>query len=212
MPQGEPSKQSSGACLNETDLSADPFTQFRQWLQEAAAVGLKEPGAMTLATATPEGIPSARVVLLRGIDARGFLFYTNYDSRKGQELAANPRAALVFYWHPLDRQVRIEGAVERATPQESDAYFQCRPRGSCISAWASPQSEVITDRRVLESRSAELSAQFGAGPIPRPPFWGGYRVVPTSIEFWQGRLNRLHDRLRYRRLDHGDWRLERLAP
>ena len=193
-------------------MDPDPLVQFERWREEAAP---HEPVPFTpvvLSTVDAEGRPSSRTVILKSTDERGFLFYTNYRSRKARELAANARAALVFYWHPLDRQVRVEGSVERATPQESDAYFQCRPRGSCISAWASPQSEVITDRRVLESRSAELLAQFGAGPIPRPPFWGGYRVVPTSIEFWQGRLNRLHDRLRYCRLDHGDWRIERLAP
>ena len=201
------------ASLDIAGVDPDPIVQFERWFKEAVAAELPEPTAMALATVTPEGRPSVRMVLLKGVDQRGFVFYSNYESRKARELAANARAALVFYWHPLDRQVRIEGSVERATPQESDTYFQCRPRGSCISAWASPQSEVIADRRVLESRSAELAAQFGDEPIPRPPFWGGYRVVPTSIEFWQGRANRLHDRLRYtRERPTAPWTIERLAP
>jgi pyridoxamine 5'-phosphate oxidase len=167
---------------------------------------------MTLATATPDGRPSARVVLLRGHDENGFVFFTNYGARKGDELATNPRAALVFYWPEIDRQIRIEGRVERATPQESDAYFQSRPRGSQLGAWASPQSEVIASREVLEARLHEVEARYPEGPVPRPPFWGGFRVVPDSIEFWQEGPSRLHDRLRYVRLASGGWRLERLSP
>jgi len=198
--------------LSEATIERDPFRQFQGWLEAALAAPLYLPEAMTLATATPDGRPSARVVLLRGFDERGFVFYTNYDSRKGDELSANPRAALVLYWPPLERQVRIEGTVEKVSPEESDAYFQSRPRGSRLAAWASPQSRVIPDRELLERRMAELSTRFSDQPVPRPPEWGGYRVVPVSIEFWQGRPNRLHNRFRYQRLAAGGWRLERLAP
>jgi pyridoxamine 5'-phosphate oxidase len=198
--------------LLESEMDPNPFRQFRAWYERALSAGLPLPEAMTLATATPDGRPSARVVLLRGYDENGFVFFTNYDGRKGDELAANPRAALVFYWPELDRQIRIEGRVERATPQESDAYFQSRPRGSQLGAWASPQSEVIASREVLEARLREVEARYPEGPVPRPPFWGGYRVVPEAIEFWQEGPNRLHDRLRYVRQASGGWRLERLSP
>jgi pyridoxamine 5'-phosphate oxidase len=198
--------------LRETDLDADPVRQFQQWLAAALAAGLAEPHAMTLATATPDGVPSARVVLLRGCDERGFAFYTNFDSRKGRELAANPRAALVFYWHPLHRQVRVEGTVERVADAEADDYFRSRPRGSQVGAWASPQSEVIAGRELLEQRLAAVLAQYPDGPLPRPPFWGGYRVRPTALEFWQGQPSRLHDRFRYTLLGDGTWRRERLGP
>ncbi|HXG12558.1 MAG TPA: pyridoxamine 5'-phosphate oxidase [Gemmataceae bacterium] len=198
--------------LHEADMDPDPLRHFRVWLDQARAFGLPQPDAMTLATATPDGRPAARVVLLRGFDERGFVFFTNYESRKGQELAANPRACLVFYWAELERQVRIEGHVERVTPRESDEYFATRPRDSRLSAWASPQSQVIPSREVLERRMAELQAAYEGSDVPRPPHWGGYRVVPTSIEFWQGRASRLHDRLRYVRLDAGGWLLQRLAP
>ncbi len=199
------------SVLREVDLDPDPISQFERWFREAEASGLIEPGAMVLATATPSGVPSARVVLLRKTDQRGFAFFTNYDSRKGNELADNPRASLVFYWAELERQVRIEGVVERLPDSDSDAYFQSRPRGSRLSAWASPQSSLVPDRETLELGLTEVEARFGDGEIPRPANWGGYRVEPDLIEFWQGRSSRLHDRLRYRRQASG-WTIERLAP
>ena len=193
-----------------TEADADPVVQFRRWFEQAEQAGLLEPTAMTLATATPDGRPSARMVLLRGFDERGFCFYTNYESRKGAELAANPRAALVFWWGELERQVRIEGPVEPTTRQESEAYFHSRPPGSQLSAAASPQSRVI-DRATLEQRVAELATSLPEGEVPLPDFWGGYRLAHEVVEFWQGRPNRLHDRLRYRRAGDG-WKIERLAP
>ncbi|HEY9882370.1 MAG TPA: pyridoxamine 5'-phosphate oxidase [Thermosynechococcaceae cyanobacterium] len=198
-------------ALNEADVDPDPIRQFQRWLDQAIAAELPEPNAMTLATATRDGIPSARIVLLKGLDARGFAFYTNYESRKGQELADNPQAALVFLWTVLERQVRIEGQVEKVAAAETDAYFQSRPLASRLGAWASEQSRVIRDREVLEQRFAELKATYADETVPRPPHWGGYRVIPHQIEFWQGRTSRLHDRLRYR-LKQGNWLLERLAP
>jgi len=198
-------------ALAEADVDADPVVQFGRWFQQAEEAGLLEPTAMTLATATPDGRPSARMVLLRGFDQRGFVFYSNYDSRKGAELAANPLAALVFWWGELERQVRVEGRVERTSRPESEAYFRSRPPGSQLSAAASPQSQVIEGRAALERRVAQLLARHPDGQVPLPPFWGGYRVVPEVVEFWQGRPNRLHDRLRYRRAGDG-WRIERLAP
>jgi pyridoxamine 5'-phosphate oxidase len=198
--------------LTEADAGDDPFDLFRRWFAAALAADLPEPNAMTLATATPDGAPSARVVLLKALDDRGFTFFTNYESRKGREMAANPRVALVFLWHPLERQVRVEGTVEQVTPEESDAYFAVRPLGSRLGAWASAQSAVIPDRAFLERQHAELMAKHPDGIIPRPPNWGGYRVLPTVIEFWQGRPNRLHDRLRFTRQPDGRWKKERLAP
>jgi pyridoxamine 5'-phosphate oxidase len=198
--------------LTEADLDADPFQQFRAWFEQALAANLPEPNAMALATATLDGSPSARMVLLKGFDERGFVWYTNYESRKGGELAANPRAALVFYWAELERQVRAEGRVERATAEESDAYFHSRPQGSQIGAAVSHQSQVLPDRAMLERRAAELAAEYEGREIPRPDYWGGYRLVPAVIEFWQGRPNRLHDRLRYRRRADGVWEVERLSP
>lgn len=198
--------------LDESDLDPDPFVQFRSWFDQAVAAQVPEPNAMTLATAGADCRPSARLVLLKGFDASGFVFYTNYESRKARELAANPWAALVFFWPQLARQVRIEGRVEPVAPHESDAYFHSRPRGSQLGAWASHQSQVISSRAVLDQRMQELVAAYQARPVPRPPYWGGYRLAPTMVEFWQGRPNRLHDRLRYRRLEDGGWLIERLAP
>jgi pyridoxamine 5'-phosphate oxidase len=198
--------------LAEADMNADPIRQFEAWFQEALAANLPEPNAMTLATATADGQPSARTVLLKEFDERGFTFHTNYEGRKGRELAANPRATLLFFWPELQRQVRIEGTVERLSEAESDEYFRSRPLGSRLGAWASPQSEVIPSRDVLEERVREVAQRFPDGAVPRPPFWGGFRVRPLAIEFWQGRPDRLHDRLRYRRLQPEGWRLERLAP
>ncbi|MBW4578188.1 MAG: pyridoxamine 5'-phosphate oxidase [Tildeniella nuda ZEHNDER 1965/U140] len=197
--------------LNETDVDPDPIKQFQRWLDQAIAAELPEPNAMTLATATSNGIPSARIVLLKGLDERGFAFYTNYESRKGQELTENPQAVLVFLWTVLERQVRIEGRVETVAAAETEAYFQSRPLESRLGAWASNQSRVIASREVLEQRFAELKAMYADEKVPRPPHWGGYRVIPHQIEFWQGRTSRLHDRLRYR-LEQDNWLLERLAP
>jgi pyridoxamine 5'-phosphate oxidase len=198
--------------LNEADVDPDPIRQFATWFDEAAAAGLYQPEAMTLATVSPDGQPSARVVLLRGFDGRGFTFFTNYDSRKALDLAVNPRAALVLFWAELHRQVRIEGGVALVSPEESDAYFRTRPRGSQLSAWASPQSAVVDDRGVLERQVEDVTRRYEGKPVPRPPRWGGYRVVPDTIEFWQGRENRLHDRLCYRRRADGTWQIVRLAP
>ena len=198
------------ASLREDRVPASPFPLFREWYDQATQVVRPEPGAMTLATATADGAPSARVVLLRGIDERGFVFFTNYDSRKGAELAENPRAALVFYWAPQERQVRVEGRVERVAAAESDAYFRARPFGHRLGALASPQSQVVASREVLEERLQAFMQQH-PDDVPRPEWWGGYRVVPAAVEFWQGRLNRLHDRLRYRRNGEA-WVIERLAP
>lgn len=199
------------AGLTETDAGTDPIVLFRQWFDAALAAQLPEPNAMTLATCTRAGRPSARIVLLKILDHRGFTFFSNYDSRKGAELEENPFAAAVFLWHEFERQVRIEGRVERVTEAESDDYFQNRPLGSRLGAWASRQSQVIPDRGYLEREQAELLARYPDGQVPRPPHWGGYRIVPETIEFWQGRPNRLHDRIRFRR-DQSSWVIERLSP
>jgi pyridoxamine 5'-phosphate oxidase len=198
--------------LLESEAGDDPFALFRQWFTQAIAAELPEPNAMTLTTVTPEGRPSARMVLLKGFDGESFVFYTNYRSEKGQHLAANPWAALVFWWAELERQVRIEGMVERVSGAESDAYFHSRPMGSRLGAWASPQSEIVRDRAHLETRLQALEAEYCDRTIPRPPHWGGFRVIPDRIEFWQGRPSRLHDRLRYQRQEDGSWQRDRLAP
>jgi pyridoxamine 5'-phosphate oxidase len=197
-------------ALEESAAALDPLRQFDQWLAEAIAGAVPEPNAMTLATVASNLRPSTRVVLVKGYDARGIVWYTNYDSRKGQELAGNPYAALQFHWVELERVVRIEGRVEKTGADESDAYYASRPLDSRIGAWASPQSQVIPGRTVLVTNAAKYSAQFLLNP-PRPPHWGGYRLVPDEWQFWQGRKSRLHDRLRYR-LDAGAWVRERLAP
>jgi pyridoxamine 5'-phosphate oxidase len=198
--------------LQEHDLPADPIALVRRWFDEAQAYGIEQHDAMTLATATPDGRPSARAVLLKGIDQRGFAFYTNYESRKGHELDANPHAALVLLWIPLQRQVRVSGRVERLSAEESDAYFATRLRGSQLGAWASEQSRPLPDRGELEQRWVALDERYAGGTVPRPPYWGGYRVDPDEIEAWQGRANRLHDRFRYTRTPDGGWTHMRLAP
>jgi len=199
------------ARLDEKDVSRDPIAEFARWFAEAQAAEVEEPNAMVLATATPDGTPSARVVLLKGFDERGFVFFTDYRSRKSAELEANPRAALVLHWSELERQVRITGDVTRTSVEESEAYYRSRPLGSRLGAWVSHQSQTIPSRGVLEGGLREVERRFAGGDVPLPPYWGGYRVRPEAIEFWQGRQNRLHDRVRYER--EGDrWKIERLAP
>jgi pyridoxamine 5'-phosphate oxidase len=198
--------------LREEDAQRSPFDQFTRWFGEAAASGLRAPEAATLATATPEGIPSARMVLVKVRGESGFVFFSNYESRKGRELAANPHAALVFHWDELGRQVRVEGRVERASSEESGQYVHTRPRGSQLSALASPQSNVIEGRDVLERRVAELAAEYEGMELPQPQNWGGFRLIPNAFEFWQHREDRLHDRLRYTRQPDGAWLIQRLAP
>lgn len=199
------------AALDEQASAADPLQQFRAWLDQALKAELPEPNAMTLATVGADGRPSTRIVLIKGVDERGIVWYTNYDSRKGRELAGNAHAALQFHWVELERVVRIEGTVDKVTAAESDTYFATRPLDSRIGAWASPQSEVIASRAVLLANAAKVSAQYLLNP-PRPPHWGGFRLAPEVWEFWQGRASRLHDRLRYRRDATGGWLRERLAP
>lgn len=199
-------------ALTEGSVSEDPIHQFKVWLQEAIDSQVEEPTALVLSTVDAAGKPSARVLLLKGVDEKGFSFFTNYASRKGQELEQNPYASITFFWPALERQLRIEGKVEKVEPKESDAYFHSRPKGSQIGAWASPQSEVIESREVLEQREKELSAQYAQEEVvPRPEHWGGYRLVPEYLEFWQGRPSRLHDRIVYE-LDNNNWAIKRLAP
>ncbi|WP_224086826.1 pyridoxamine 5'-phosphate oxidase [Nostoc sp. MS1] len=197
--------------LSETEVEPNPFIQFKKWFEQALAAQLPEPNAMTIATTTPDGKPSARMVLLKDFDERGFVFFTNYNSRKGQELAENPQAALVFWWAELERQVRILGRVEKVSESESDYYFESRPAKSRLGAWASNQSEIIASREILEQRMQELQDKYQNQEIPRPQHWGGLRVIPTEIEFWQGRSSRLHDRLLYTHVD-GSWEIQRLSP
>jgi pyridoxamine 5'-phosphate oxidase len=211
MELAELRKEYTKGGLKERDLRPNPFEQFQLWLDQAIAAELKEPNAMCLATADADGSPSARMVLLKGVDERGFTFYTNYESRKAEELEENPRAALVFYWSELERQVRITGSVEKVTREETEAYFAMRPRESQLGAWVSEQSAVISGRKALEERKTALEKWYEGMEIPAPPNWGGYRVKPDEIEFWQGRPGRLHDRLRYGWED-GKWIVERLAP
>jgi len=197
--------------LNEADVTADPFSQFTAWWDDAIKSEISEVNAMTLATATATGVPSARIVLLKGFDENGFVFFTNYESQKGKEIETNPHVALVFFWKELERQVRIEGVTEKISEADSDAYYQSRPPGSRIGAWASPQSEVIENRDVIENNFAAVEKKFGKGDIPRPAYWGGYIVKPSMIEFWQGRSSRLHDRIQYVLHAEG-WMIQRLAP
>ena len=212
MNLAESRNQYGDAVLELNQLDVDPLRQFMRWFSDAESAGEPEAAGMVVATVGEDGQPSARMVLLRGLDSRGFIFYTNLHSRKAREMAGNEHVALVFHWQKLERQVRIEGVVERAPDDMADAYFQTRPRGSQLGAWASPQSEVIVSRHELEVKIAEAELRFGDGPIPRPDFWGGYRVVPSRVEFWQGRVSRLHDRFRYRSGDGENWVIERLAP
>ena len=199
------------AALGEGDVHPDPITQFQRWFDAAREADCNEPNAMTLATCTPDAYPSARMVLLKGVDARGFVFFTDYRSRKGQELSDNPHAALCFFWPELERQVRIAGAVQRIPRSESQAYFDSRPRGSRVGAWVSHQSQELPSRDVLDTAVEAMEARFNEGEVPLPDHWGGFRVIPEEIEFWQGRESRLHDRIRYRR-EAGRWQLARLSP
>ena len=206
-------KEYTLAGLHESDLAADPIDQFRTWFEQAIAAGIEGPEAMTLATADPEGRPAARIVLLKDFSPAGFVFFTNYDSVKAAELAANPRVELLFFWKELERQVRINGRAERVGREISEQYFHSRPRGSQVGAWASKQSSVVSGREELEAKYGEFDALYAQGEVPLPEFWGGYCVVPEYFEFWQGRENRLHDRLRYRQTrEAAGWVIERLSP
>jgi len=205
-------KDYSLAGLTEKDLARDPFRQFEKWFQEAEGAKVIEPNAMTLATTSRDGRPSARTVLLKGVDGRGFVFFTNYESRKGRELEVCPRATLLFPWLALERQVTVEGPVAKVSREESQAYFHSRPRPSQLAAWVSQQSAIISGRKVLEDAMKELEKKYAGQEVPLPPHWGGYRVDPETVEFWQGRRSRLHDRLRYRRADDRSWIVERIAP
>jgi pyridoxamine 5'-phosphate oxidase len=202
----------AGKSLRRSDLNPDPIKQFGNWFTAAIEAGIRDVNAMSLATAGRDGRPSLRIVLLKGFDQDGFVFFTNYQSEKGKHLEANPYAALAFYWIELDRQIRVSGNVEKTSRKESQAYFRSRPVGSQLSAWASRQSEVLDGRRVLDARLARMTERFSDKPIPLPPHWGGYRLKPDGVEFWQGRPNRLHDRFRYKRKADGTWHIDRLAP
>jgi pyridoxamine 5'-phosphate oxidase len=207
-----PSVSDQGQPLREQDVDPNPFTQFRRWFEQAVSAGVRAPEAAAVATATTDGVPSVRMVLVKQTEEPGFVFYSNYESRKGGELAANPRGALLFHWDRLGRQVRVEGEVQRTSPGESAAYVRSRGRGSQLSALASPQSRTIASRESLEQRVAELAAAYEDAELPLPAGWGGFRLIPVSFEFWQQRDDRLHDRLRYSRKPNGRWQLERLAP
>lgn len=204
-------REYSHARLDESSVSAEPVAQFAKWFEEAVEARVMEPNAMTLATASKSGVPSARIVLLKGVDEKGLVFFTDYRSQKGSELERNPEAALVFHWPELERQVRIAGTTTRVGKEESEAYFRTRPRASRLSAWVSHQSQVVRDRQELEARVPEMNAKYPGEDVPLPPYWGGYRLAPRSFEFWQGRESRLHDRIRYLR-DGESWRIERLSP
>jgi pyridoxamine 5'-phosphate oxidase len=204
-------KEYSLHALEEQYIASNPFDQFTKWWHDVLNSEIVEPNAMTLATSTIAAMPSARIVLLKGYDERGFVFFTNYKSNKGNELAENPNAALLFFWKEIERQVRIEGVVKKIAAEESDEYFLSRPEGSRIGAWASPQSQVIDNRSVLEANAERYAREF-KNSIPRPPHWGGYRVMPWRFEFWQGRINRLHDRIQYTKIADGSWKVDRLAP
>jgi len=197
--------------LNVNEVAENPLTQFQQWYEAYEAVEPKDPNAFVLATVDSNGMPHSRVLLLKGIDQGGFEFYTNYQSAKGQELAANPKASMCFFWPELERQIRVEGEVQKLSAEESTAYFKSRPHGSQVGAWVSPQSTVIESRQLLEDRLAEFSAKY-QDDVPRPEHWGGYRLMPSRIEFWQGRSSRLHDRVLYIKAENSDWKIERLAP
>ncbi|MFT3743241.1 MAG: pyridoxamine 5'-phosphate oxidase [Pyrinomonadaceae bacterium] len=197
--------------LSESEVSADPFEQFGKWMDEAIAAQVPEPTAMSLATASTDGRPSSRIVLLKGFDTAGFVFYTNYQSHKGRELAENPFAALTFFWPELERQIRISGSVTKVSGEESDEYFKSRPFTSRVGAWASDQSEEIASKMVVATKAAKLLVKYATGNVPRPPHWGGYRVKPDQIEFWQGRPSRLHDRIRYDLVEES-WKISRLSP
>ena len=211
MPLADLRRDYTLAGLSEKDLAKDPFRQFERWFQEAEAAKLPEPNAMICSSATRDGKPSSRIVLLKGLDGRGFVFYSNYESRKGRELAENPRVSLLFPWFPIERQVIVEGSVVKLSREEADAYFHTRPRGSQLGAWVSQQSSIVPARTQLDEALKQIEQKYAGQEVPMPPHWGGYRVQPETVEFWQGRRNRLHDRLRYRR-DKADWLIERLAP
>jgi pyridoxamine 5'-phosphate oxidase len=200
------------AGLRRADLDPDPIVQFQKWFQQAVDAKLREPNAMTVATADDQGQPSARIVLLKGVDARGFTFFTNYESRKGRELTANPNASLVFFWSELERQVNIAGSITRTSLEESAQYFNSRPKGSRLAAWVSSQSETIANRAVLEEKLAELTKKYPGDEVPLPPYWGGFCLAPKRIEFWQGRPSRLHDRFRYLLTSENMWSIDRLSP